>query len=172
MKTHINFFQNIFFYRLSLLDLYLLGYVFGVDIFGLSYILSWMCFIVFSLKISKNSILDIWVKTILSSLICLALFGKLSLFSIPISIFYSFLFSYVYVLGFLLIFVDIEAIKYLIHWYWDSLYYLYEVSKNFDYVIKFHSAYQSSVVLLVILVILFVIKGFSLEKNLWMERVY
>ena len=164
--------QFLFNFRIKNIDLFILGSFFFVDILSTSYFLSWVCYLIFSVRLSKRSFLDVCIKTCFSSLVCLAMFQRLSLLSIPISIIFSAMFPVVYFSGFLVLLFDISMLSFIFESYWSLLLYIYRLTYQYDYVFKFHSSHQSSVLLVVMLIVLFVVKGFKVERNLWMEKVY
>ena len=98
MKDFIKNFCGI---KIVFVDYYLAALLFGVDIFSISYFLSWMCYLIFSFKFHKISLIDLFLKAAMSSFLCLALFGRLSLFSLPIAMLWSHFFIVAYLCGLL-----------------------------------------------------------------------
>ena len=167
-----DFIKDFFGIKIVFIDYYLSALLFGVDIFSISYFLSWMCYLIFSSKFHKISIIDIFLKGVMSSFLCLALFGRLSILSLPIAMIWSHFFIFAYLSGLLVQFFPSTILYTVNSIYWLGLAKVYEYLKDYDYVLLFNGFRESSIILLIILFIIFLSTSSKMEKNLWKERVY
>ena len=113
--------------ELKFCDLYIFGIVFGVDIFSISYFLSWMCYLIFSARFNHQTIIDLLLKTILSSILCLALFGRLSFLSIAVAMICSLCFGFVYIVGLISLVLESDGLFCVSDFYWLAISKFYSI---------------------------------------------
>ena len=128
--------------------MYFFANLLGVDIRSIAYFMSWACYLIFASSYSQISLTDLLIKTVLSSVLCLSLFGRMSLLSIPIAMVWSYFFSYIYLSGFVGLYFDLEIFNIINKFYWESLVLLEDVVKDYDIVLRFNGFSESSIILL------------------------
>ena len=79
----------------------------------------------------------------MSSFLCLALFGRLSLLSIPIAMIWSHFFIVAYLCGLLAQFFPSALLYSVNSVYWTGLARVYEYLKDYDYVLRFYGFRES-----------------------------